>query len=99
MFLPVTVVAELELNGVRPPPDKNEEEERDLITKRIRENLIHKCNESVEIVERVANSRHRLRRKGLKSLRLDKTIESVSCTRKSEDQRLQLTIALAKGSG
>ena len=49
MFLPDTVVAELELNGVRPPPDKNEEEERDLGTKRTRENLIHKCNESVEI--------------------------------------------------
>jgi hypothetical protein len=51
VFLPDTVVAELELNGVRPPPDKIEEEERDLGTKRTRENLIHKCNESVEIVE------------------------------------------------
>ena len=49
VFLPDTVVAELELNGVRPPPDKNKEEERDLETKRARENLIHKCNESVEI--------------------------------------------------
>ena len=49
MFLPDTVVAELELNGVRPPPDKNEEEERDPETKRAGESLIHKCNVSVEI--------------------------------------------------
>jgi len=27
VFLPESVVAELELNGVKPPPDKNEEEE------------------------------------------------------------------------
>jgi hypothetical protein len=49
VFLPVTVVAELELNGVRPPPDKNEEEERDLETKRARESLIHISNVCVEI--------------------------------------------------
>ena len=28
MSLPVTVVAELGLNSIKPPPDKNEEEKR-----------------------------------------------------------------------
>jgi len=38
------VEAELELNGRRPPPDKNEEETRkqSLIRKEIRKHLIHK---------------------------------------------------------
>ena len=69
VFLPGSVVAELELNGVRPPPDKNEEEERDLETKRARENLIHISNMCVEIDERVANSRHRASKKWAKELK------------------------------
>ena len=50
-ILPATVDAELEFDSVRPPPDKNEEEERDLETKRARENLIHISNMCVEIEE------------------------------------------------
>ena len=43
VFLPDTVETELELNGRRPPPDKNEEETRkqSLIRKEIRKHLIH----------------------------------------------------------
>ena len=43
MFLPDTVVAEFELNGRKPPPDKNEEEARkqDLVRKETRKDLIH----------------------------------------------------------
>ena len=40
--LPVTVVAELELNSVMPPPDKNEEErKKKLIVNAIRKSLSH----------------------------------------------------------
>ena len=80
MSLPATVVAELELDSRKPPPDKNEEERKKvLIRKEIRKSLIHidqqVCGDRRSELQTPGIAR---RRNGLKSLRLDKTTKSLS---------------------